>query len=168
MQLVNNDDFLTQLTTLLQSPKSTGSIWLTHKRLTHDGEDAAMKHEDSGSDDREYQCLIRATNGKDINFSTQVDPNQLHKFYSVYGSILKTSMSTTLRKRDKKKEKTRAEQTAKRKKRMTELVVVDGPKRGANRRKRQRQVKAAIKQQESQKKFKEREGVKGGRMDILA
>lgn len=40
--------------------------------VTHDGEDAAMNHEDSGSDDREYQCLIRATNGKEINFSTQV------------------------------------------------------------------------------------------------
>jgi hypothetical protein len=40
--------------------------------VTHDGEDAAMKHEESGPDDREYQCLIRATNGKDVNFSTQV------------------------------------------------------------------------------------------------
>jgi len=40
---------------------------------------------------------------------------------------------------------------------MTEPVVVDGPKRGAGRRKRQRQIKAAIKQAESQKKFKERE-----------
>jgi len=115
-----------------------------------------MKHEDSGSDDREYQCLLRATNGKAINFSTRIDPSQLSKFYAAYGSLLKTSLST-LRKRDKRKEKTRSEQTAKRKKRMTEAVVVNGPKRGAGRRKRQRQLKAAIKQQESQKKFKEKE-----------
>ncbi len=137
-----------------------------------------MKHEEFGADDREYQCLIRATNGKSINFSTrvclsflslnytlkrmlnrcetQVDPSQLVKFYAIYGSLLKTSFST-LRKRDKKKEKTRAEQAAKRKKRMTEPVIVNGSKRGAGRRKRQRQVKAATKQQESQKKFKERE-----------
>lgn len=145
--------------------------------VTHDGDDIAMKHEDSGSDDREYQCLLRATNGKTINFSTrvrpplytqfypqtnvksaaeQIDPSHLSKFYAAYGSLLKTSLST-LRKRDKRKEKTRSEQTAKRKKRMTEAVVVNGPKRGAGRRKRQRQLKAAIKQQESQKKFKEKE-----------
>ncbi len=49
------------------------------------------------------------------------------------------------------------DQILKRKKRMTEPVVVDGPKRGAGRRKRQRQIKAAIKQADAQKKFKERE-----------
>lgn len=87
---------------------------------------------------------------------TQIDPSHLSKFYTAYGSLLKTSLST-LRKRDKKKEKTRSEQTTKRKKRMTEAVVVNGPKRGAGRRKRQRQLKAAAKQQESQKKFKEKE-----------
>ncbi|KAF9449996.1 signal recognition particle, SRP9/SRP14 subunit [Macrolepiota fuliginosa MF-IS2] len=156
MQLVDNDSFLTQLTALFESTKDHGSIWLTHKRLTHDGEDTAMKHEESGHDDREYQCLIRATNGKTINFSTRIDPDHLPKFYAAYGSLLKSSLST-LRKRDKKKEKTRTEQAVKRKKRMTEPVVVNGPKRGAGRRKRQRQIKAAVKQQASQKKFTERE-----------
>ncbi|KAJ3574351.1 hypothetical protein NP233_g1826 [Leucocoprinus birnbaumii] len=158
MQLVDNTAFLTQLTALFESTKDHGSIWLTHKRLTHDGDDATMKHEESGgTDEREYQCLIRATNGKTINFSTRIDANELPKFYSAYGSLLKSSLSLTLRKRDKKKEKTRQEQALKRKKKMTELVVVDGPKRGAGRRKRQRQVKAAAKQAEAQKRFKERE-----------
>lgn len=120
-----------------------------------------MKHEESsGSDEREYQCLIRATNGKSINFSTRIDANELTKFYSAYGSLLKSSLSLTLRKRDKKKEKTRQEQALRRKKRMTEPVVVNGPKRGAGRRKRQRQVKAALKQAQAQEKFKEREGKK--------
>jgi len=41
--------------------------------VTHDGEDTTMKHEESdGSDKNEYQCLIRATNGKYVNFSTHV------------------------------------------------------------------------------------------------
>ncbi|KAJ7784804.1 hypothetical protein B0H14DRAFT_2958952 [Mycena olivaceomarginata] len=44
------------------------------------------------------------------------------------------------------------------KKKMTEPVVVDGPKRGNGRRKRQRQLKAAGgKQEESQRKAKQRE-----------
>jgi signal recognition particle subunit SRP14 len=64
---------------------------------------------------------------------------------------------TTLRKRDKKKEKQRSEEAARRKKRMTEPVKVEGPKRGNGRRIRQRKIKAALKQQEAQKNFKERE-----------
>ncbi|KAI6159275.1 hypothetical protein EDD17DRAFT_1876717 [Pisolithus thermaeus] len=61
-----------------------------------------------------------------------------------YGSLLKTSF-TTLRKRDKKREKHRAEQAARRKQRMAEPIVIKGPKRGNGRKKRQRQVKAALK-----------------------
>ena len=87
----------------------------------------------------------------------QVDANELTNFYLAYAALLKSSLSLTLRKRDKKKEKTKQDQILKRKKRMTEPVIVDGPKRGAGRRKRQRQIKAAIKQAEAQKKFKERE-----------
>ena len=68
---------------------------------------------------------------------------------------------STLRKRDKKREKVNAEQAAKRKKRMTEAVKIDGPKRGSGRRKRQRQIKAVVKQQDSQKKFQEREEARG-------
>ena len=64
---------------------------------------------------------------------------------------------TSLRKRDKKRDRHRVEQVAKRKKKMTEPVVLDGKKRGSGRRQRQRKFKALLKQQESQKKFIERE-----------
>ncbi|TFK18160.1 signal recognition particle, SRP9/SRP14 subunit [Coprinopsis marcescibilis] len=157
MQLVDHDTFLGQLAALFESSKGKGSIWITHKRLTHDGEDAAMKHEDDGTvDNREYPCLLRVTNGKETKFSTTVNTSQLPKFYAAYGALLKTSM-TTLRKRDKKREKLHSELAAKRKKKMTDPVVLDGPKRGNGRRKRQRQLKALAKQEASQKKFKERE-----------
>lgn len=86
----------------------------------------------------------------------QVDSSQLFKFHAAYGALLKVSM-TTLRKRDKKREKLHSEQAARRKKRMTEPIQIDGPKRGNGRRKRQRQLKALDKQRESQQKFKERE-----------
>jgi signal recognition particle subunit SRP14 len=63
---------------------------------------------------------------------------------------------TTLRKRDKKREKQRAEEAARRKRRMTETIAIEGPKRGNGRRKRQRRIKAAVKQRESQLKVKEK------------
>ena len=66
---------------------------------------------------------------------------------------------STLRKRDKKREKQRAEQAAVRKRKLAEPVMIDGPKRGNGRRKRQRQVKAALKQQETLLKIKGREEV---------
>ncbi|GLB43711.1 putative signal recognition particle 14kD protein [Lyophyllum shimeji] len=155
MQLVDNDTFLSQLTTLFNDSKEKGTIWLTHKRLSYDGEDATMADGESAEDTREYPCLLRVTDGGSNKFSTKVEPGQLEKFHAAYGALLKASM-TTLRKRDKKREKTRAEEAAKRRKKMTEAVVVDGPKRGSGRRKRQRQMKAALKQQESQQRFKER------------
>ncbi|PFH48103.1 hypothetical protein AMATHDRAFT_76885 [Amanita thiersii Skay4041] len=154
MEVVDNDTFLTQLATLFE--KAKGSVWLTHKRLTHDGEDVAMKHDDEAEDNREYPCLVRVTDGRGAKFSTKVVPGDLDKFHAAYGTLLKASMST-LRKRDKKREKLRSEQAIRRKKKMTEPVVINGPKRGNGRRKRQRQIKAALKQKESQKKFNEKE-----------
>jgi len=156
MQLVDHDTFLKQLTALFESTKEQGTIWLTHKRLTQDGDDAAMIFEDGSSDTREYPCLVRVTDGKSTKLSTRVDPGQLPKFQAIYGSLLKASM-TSLRKRDKKRDKQRLEQAAKRKKKMTEPVVLDGKKRGSGRRQRQRKFNALLKQQESQKKFRERE-----------
>ncbi|KDR85982.1 hypothetical protein GALMADRAFT_397356 [Galerina marginata CBS 339.88] len=155
MQLVDHDTFLKNLTALFESTKDHGSIWLTHK-LTHDGEDAAMKHEESTSDTRKYPCLVRVTDGKSTKFSTKVESSELLKFHAHYGNLLKASM-TTLRKRDKKREKLRSEEAAKRKKLMTEPIVLDGHKRGKGRRQQQRKIKALLKQQESQKKYQERE-----------
>ncbi|KAF9562247.1 signal recognition particle, SRP9/SRP14 subunit, partial [Agrocybe pediades] len=159
MQLVDHDTFFKNLTALFESTKDQGTIWLTHKRLTYDGEDTTMKVEEGSSDPREYPCLVRVTDGKKHKFSTKVDSSELIKFHAFYGNLLKSSM-TTLRKRDKKREKARADAAAKRKKEMTEPIVMDGHKRGPGRRKRQRQMKALAKQQESQKKFKEREEAK--------
>jgi len=58
---------------------------------------------------------------------------------------------STLRKRDKKREKVKAEQLALKKKKLSETVVIEGPKRGSGRRKRQRRVKAAVKQEEARR-----------------
>ncbi|KAG6820863.1 hypothetical protein H0H93_010690 [Arthromyces matolae] len=187
MSLVDNETFLSRLAALFTDKKAKGTIWLTHKRLERDGEDAIINDASTSDEGHEYPCLVRVKEDKKTKFSTKVridttlsvkllnsltlfmiqaDPGQLEKFYAAYGSLLKAAM-TTLRKRDKKREKLRLEQSALRKKKMTEPVALDGPKRGNGRRKRQRQVKAAIKQQESQRKFKEREEAKERKEQLL-
>ncbi|KIK94431.1 hypothetical protein PAXRUDRAFT_828010 [Paxillus rubicundulus Ve08.2h10] len=153
MQLVDNDTFLTQLSALFGSAKDKGTIWLTHKRLTYDGQDVTMTDGDARdtTSTKEYPCLIRVTDGKKAKFCTHVSPANLSKFHTAYGTLLKASF-TALRKRDKKREKQRAEQFAKRKQRIAEPVIVSGPKRGNGRRKRQRLDKAAVKQERAVKK----------------
>ncbi|KAF9264942.1 signal recognition particle, SRP9/SRP14 subunit [Marasmius fiardii PR-910] len=157
MQLVDNDTFLKQLAALFEDSKNQGSIWLTHKRLTH--EDDVNMEPKNETEDSEYPCLIRVTDGGKAKFSTRIVSGQLPHFHREYGTLLKTSM-TTLRKRDKKREKQRAEQVALRKKRLNEPVVVNGAKRGKGRNKRQRQIKAAMKQQEALQQVKAREEAK--------
>ena len=92
----------------------------------------------------------------------QVQPSELEKFHATYGTLLKTSMST-LRKRDKKREKQRAEEAARRKRRLAENIVVQGPKRGNGRRKRQRLIKAVLRQNEARKRVQEREATRAGK-----
>ena len=66
-------------------------------------------------------------------------------------------MSQTLRKRDKKKEKARMEAAALKKKRIMEGVVVQGPKRGNGRRKRERLEKVKLRLEEARSKLEEKE-----------
>lgn len=62
---------------------------------------------------------------------------------------------STLRKRDKKREKARAEKLAARKQALAEPVLIEGPKRGNGRRKRQRRVEAALKQDAARQRMQE-------------
>ena len=132
---------------------------------------------DSTDDSREYPCLVRVTDGKETQFSThvrifpflstkldlvwqQITSGELDKFLSAYGALLRSSMST-LRKRDKKREKLRAEKIAARKQRLAEPIAIEGPKRGKGRRKRQRRINAAIKQEAARQRIQEKQEGKG-------
>lgn len=145
------------------------------RSVAYDGLDADAATRD---DTKEYPCLIRAMDGRKTKFSTrvrpslpsrhrthaftslrQVEPSDLEKFQSEYGTLLKASMST-LRKRDKKREKLRAEELAKKKKRLAEEIAVSGPKRGAGRRKRKRLATAAVRLAEFKRKAAERDAAK--------
>jgi signal recognition particle subunit SRP14 len=89
----------------------------------------------------------------------QIEPADLEKFHYEYGTLLKASMST-LRKRDKKRERLRTEELAKKKKRLMEEIVISGPKRGAGRRKRKRLITAAVKLAEFKKRAAEKDAAK--------
>jgi signal recognition particle subunit SRP14 len=93
------------------------------------------------------------------DFSSQITSGQLDTFLNAYGSLLKSSMST-LRKRDKKREKVRAEKLTARKQRLAEPVPIEGPKRGKGRRKRQRKVKTALKQEAARQRMQEKQEAK--------
>ncbi|CAE6452906.1 Signal recognition particle 14 kDa protein Short=SRP14 [Rhizoctonia solani AG-1 IB] len=153
MELVEHEEFLKRLAELFERCNSSkGSIWLTHKRLTHEPNGPP---EGAGSD-REYPCLVRAVDGRDVKFSTTVSSTELPKFHAAYSALLRQSMPG-LRKRDKKKEKAKAEAAVARKQKLETDVVVTGSKRGRGRAKRQRKVKAAIKQQETRKLIAEKQ-----------
>jgi signal recognition particle subunit SRP14 len=67
---------------------------------------------------------------------------------------------STLRKRDKKREKLRAEELARKKKRLTEAIAISGAKRGAGRKRRKRLITAAVKLTEFKKKATEKDAAK--------
>lgn len=64
---------------------------------------------------------------------------------------------TTLKKRDKKKERARLEKADLRRQRLAKDIEITSPKRGNGRRKFQRQMKAAIKQVSAREKQVERD-----------
>ncbi|PVG01848.1 SRP14-domain-containing protein [Serendipita vermifera] len=153
--MIQNHQFLKSLEELFQACQSKGgSVWLTHKRLTYEGQDLDVKSE---SGEKEYPCLLRATDGKHTTISTHILSNSLPSFHAQYGTLLKSTMTQTLRKRDKKKEKARLEELALKKKKIMEGVQVVGPKRGSGRKKRVRLLKVKYRLEESRRRFEERE-----------
>jgi len=161
--LADKDTFLSRLGSLFEATKGTHAIWITHKRLTYEGEDSAMTSPPEEADEKEYPCIIKVTDGKDFKLSTIINPDELEAFHASYGAILKSSM-TTLKKRDKKKEKARHEQALLRRRKLEEEIKIEGPKRGAGRRKRQRRVHAIIKQEEAKRKMAERDEARAKRL----
>lgn len=113
MVLLENDNFLSELTRMFARGRDKGSIVLTMKK--YDGRDkpkprksksarpggaAASSSSESVS---EYKCLLRAQlSAKKI--STVVSSKDVNKFVLAYNSLLKGNMDG-LKKREKSKEK---------------------------------------------------------------
>lgn len=71
-----------------------------------------------------HSCVVKATNGSS-SLTTHIAPSLLPPFVESYNALLRASFAPHLRKRDKKKEKSRAEEAIKRTK-VLESVVEKG------------------------------------------
>jgi hypothetical protein len=81
------------------------------------------------------RCIVlRASR---LQLTVQIPPSQLQTFQSTYSNLLKSSLAPSMRKRDKKREKAKAEAVLKkRKEAYVDVVIGDAGKRGAGRRQR--------------------------------
>ncbi|WVQ66185.1 uncharacterized protein L199_004364 [Kwoniella botswanensis] len=153
-QLVSAEEFLTKLEGCFSDPSSSSSIWLTHKRLTHstDG-DIQMGEEIEDGDGPEYEVLIRCTQG-DNKFSAKIPASSLSTFHSTYGALLKSSFAPLMRKRDKKKEKLRAESLAKKRREVyVDVVVGEGETKSEWSLSLQRKIKAQKKKESERERI---------------
>ena len=55
---------------------------ITKNAVKHDGEDASMAS-DPVNDTREYPCLVRVTDGKEVNFSTRVCIRSFNRYINI-------------------------------------------------------------------------------------
>ncbi|KAI9140241.1 signal recognition particle 14kD protein-domain-containing protein [Paraphysoderma sedebokerense] len=122
MVLLDNDQFLSQLSKGFENTKKTGTVFLTMKRYIYTPKskseltaehvestemevDAPESTSGTTTDDgREYPCLIRAVIGKKGKISTIVEPADSPRFLNSYSTIIKAHMHS-LRKKEKKDKK---------------------------------------------------------------
>jgi len=120
MVLLENDNFLSELTRMFARGREKGSIVLTMKK--YDGRDKPKPRKaksarpggasasSSSESVSEYKCLLRAQlSSKKI--STVVSSKDVNKFVLAYNSLLKGNMDG-LKKREKSKEKKKASAAA--------------------------------------------------------
>lgn len=92
--LLKHDAFLTELTRLFESTRESGSLSLTHKRVSE-----TVKGDDG--DVTTHRLLIRARTEKK-KISTFVHAKDLLKFQASLSNILRSHM-TTLKRKDRSK-----------------------------------------------------------------
>uniref|UniRef100_A0A6M2DFV4 Signal recognition particle 14 kDa protein n=1 Tax=Xenopsylla cheopis TaxID=163159 RepID=A0A6M2DFV4_XENCH len=106
MVLLENDEFLSQLTRMFQSARSSSSVTLTMKR--YDGRTTPYPREGRPPlpKPEEHLCLIRAVH-KSRKISTVVKSKDTVRFHLAYCSLLKGNMDG-LKKMKKVKPKVKA------------------------------------------------------------
>ncbi|TPX31454.1 hypothetical protein SmJEL517_g05179 [Synchytrium microbalum] len=111
---LDKDSFLTRLGKLFEANKTTGTVWLTFKRLTYAKKKETINPPADVLEDPEieFPCIIRATNGK-IKISTLVMAGDLDKFHDALTNLCKVHMDALKKKeRVKKPKKTKAKPEA--------------------------------------------------------
>jgi signal recognition particle subunit SRP14 len=104
MVLLENDQFLSELTKLYQKIKTKGTVQVTMKR--YDGRTKPVatrtktkKAAESAPLPSEYSCLIRATCGSK-KISTVIGAKDMNKFQLAYSNLLRGNIE--LKKKEKK------------------------------------------------------------------
>ncbi|WVQ84803.1 hypothetical protein IAT38_006960 [Cryptococcus sp. DSM 104549] len=168
-QLLTSEEFLAKLGECFSDPSSSKSVSLTHKRLTYsEDEDVKMADEEAelNGESPEYEVLLRAVHGDD-KFSTRILASSLPSFHAAYGALLKNGMAPLMRRRDKKKEKARAEALAKKRKELyVDVVVGNEGKRGAGKRQRTRKIAAQKKKEVERERLEARQGEQKSGVEI--
>uniref|UniRef100_A0AC34GXC9 Signal recognition particle 14 kDa protein n=1 Tax=Panagrolaimus sp. ES5 TaxID=591445 RepID=A0AC34GXC9_9BILA len=103
MTLLDNDKFLSELTTLFQKPKLGGSesVSITMKAYNGQTKPTPRNPPKDYEPPSERLCLFRAKCGNK-KISTVVQAKEVNKFQSAYVQILRSNMDG-LKKREKKK-----------------------------------------------------------------
>ncbi len=123
MVLLENDQFLSEMTKMYQRNREKGSVWTTmksslclnrpqrRKRATEKDDDEEGEEEedkkgddDEGNDNPARCCLVRCTDGK-RKISTRVYANKAEKFAAAFTLVQKASMDGLKEKEKKKKTK---------------------------------------------------------------
>jgi signal recognition particle subunit SRP14 len=118
MVLLENDQFLTELTKFYQKAKTSGTVLVTMKR--YDGRTKPVSRTNKNKqtkkplqphppEPQEYKCLFRATiSNKKI--STVITSKDMNRFQVAYSNLLKGNIE--LKKKEKEKNKTTAKSSS--------------------------------------------------------
>ncbi|XP_036306280.1 signal recognition particle 14 kDa protein-like [Pipistrellus kuhlii] len=99
MDLLESEQFLTELTRLFQKCRLSGSVFITLKKFDGRTKPIPRKGSVEGFEPSDNKCLLSATDGKKI--STVVSSKEVNKFQMAYSNLLRANMDG-LKKRDKR------------------------------------------------------------------
>ncbi len=106
MVLLENEQFLTELTKFYQKAKQNGSVMTTMKR--YDGKKKPISRKTKKQtiqnipEPQEYKCLIRSTLGSK-KISTIVTSKDINKFQLAYSNVLKGNIELKKKEKDSNK-----------------------------------------------------------------
>ena len=133
MVLLENDQFLSEMTKMYERNREKGSVWTTmksslclnrpqrrRKRATEKDDEEEEEEDKKGDDDEGNDnparcCLVRCTDGK-RKISTRVYANKAEKFAAAFTLVQKASMDGLKEKEKKKKTKKKKTTTPEEKK----------------------------------------------------
>ena len=154
MVLLENDQFLSEMTKMYERNREKGSVWTTmksslclnrpqrrRKRATEKDEEEEEEEDKKGDDDEGNDnnparcCLVRCTDGK-RKISTRVYANKAEKFAAAFTLVQKASMDGLKEKEKKKKTKKKKTTTPEEKKDAMDASALEKKKKTKKKKKK--------------------------------